>query len=264
MNYYEVLGLKKEASSSEIKKAYRNLVKKHHPDVGGSEDKFKSISEAYDTLNDSTKKKEYDIKNSIGSNSGFYDMFRTNNGDFSNMFDDVFNQRARGNDITIRVKLTLQEVFSGTIKRIDTGRSAFNVNIPKGLLEGAKLKLNGKGLEHPVNSSAPRGDVILIMNIMPDPDMIVTDGDIWMDCYLPFYDMLLGRDIEVTTKVNSVKIKVPRNSFDGKVLRIIGMGFPIYNTNKYGNMMVKLRASNVTLNEKQLEHVQKIKELENE
>jgi len=263
MNYYEVLGLKKEAAQSEIKKAYRNLVKKHHPDVGGSEDKFKKISEAYDTLNDSTKKKEYDIKNSIGSNSGFYDMFRNHNGGFSNMFDDVFNQKAKGNDITFRIKLTLEEVYSGTTRKINTGQNVFNVRIPKGIYEGAKLKLNGKGMPHPVNTGAPNGDAILIMNIMPDPEMIVTNGDIWLDYNMPFYDMLLGGDFTVTTKVNSVKIKVPKNSFDGKILRIVGMGFPIYNTNQYGNLMVKLRTSNITLNEKQLEHIKKIKELDN-
>jgi len=262
MDYYEILGVKQGATQVDIKKAYRNLVKIHHPDVGGSEDKFKSISQAYDTLNDSQKKQAYDHANSK-QHTRFDSFFNNFEGDFSNMFNDAFNQNAKGQDITIRIRLTLEEVFHGTSKYIDTGENKFNIKIPKGIHEGARLKLRGKGASHPVNSSAQRGDVILIMNIMPDHEMIVTNNDIWLDYNIPFYDMLLGGDFEVKTKVNSVRIKVPKNSFDGKILRIVGMGFPIYNTNKYGNLMVKLRASNVTLNEKQLEYVQKIKELEN-
>jgi DnaJ-class molecular chaperone len=96
---------------------------------------------------------------------------------------------------------------------------------------------------------------------MTDPNIIVTNNDIWLDYDIPFYDMLLGGDFEVNTKVNIVKVNIPKNSFEGKVLRITGMGFPIYNTNKYGNLMIKLRTSSVTLSEKQLEHVKKIKDL---
>ncbi len=262
MDYYEVLGLKSDANQSDIKKAYRNLVKVHHPDIGGSEERFKNISQAYETLSDSTKKKEYDLKNTFrsGNFDNFYNQF---GGDFSNMFDNAFNQSAKGSDITIRLGITLEEVYHGTTKRIDTGQSTFKVNIPKGIHEGAKLKLKGKGMPHPVNSSAPNGDVILIMNIMPDSEMIVTNGDIWIDYTLPFYDILLGGEFKVTTKVNSVKVKVPSNSNDGKVLRIMGMGFPIYNTNQYGNLMIKLRTSNIELTEEQLEHVKQIKKLSN-
>lgn len=262
MDYYKILGVTSDANQGDIKKAYRNLVKVHHPDVGGSEDNFKNISQAYETLSDSKKKEEYDLKSSFSSGrfDNFYNQF---GGDFSNMFDNAFNQSARGSDITIRIKLTLEEVYNGTTKRIDTGRSSFKVNIPKGIHEGAKLKLKGKGMPHPANSSAPHGDVILIMNIMADPEMIVTNGDIWVDYTLPFYDILLGGEFTIDTKVNSVKIKVPKNSYEGKILRIIGMGFPIYNTNQHGNLMIKLRASNVELSEKQLEHVRQIKELNN-
>ena len=265
MDYYKILGVKSDASKEDIKKAYRNLVKVHHPDAGGSENEFKNISQAYETLSDSKKKEEYDLKASFksrGSNN-FYHQFNRFGGDFSNMFDNAFNQSARGSDITIRIRLTLEEVYRGTTKYIDTGQSKFNINIPKGIHEGAKLKLKGKGMEHPVNSSAPRGDVILIMNIMPDPEMIVTNSDIWIDYNLPFYDMILGGEFEVSTKVNSIKIKVPKGSYDGKILRIVGMGFPIYKSNQYGNLMIKLRTFNVDLNEKQIEHVQKIKELNN-
>jgi len=266
MKYYEILNVSREATQTDIKKAYRDLVKLHHPDKGGSESKFKEISEAYGTLADPEKKQQYDFKWGGSRNnrqSGFNHSFHEFNGDFSNMFDNAFNQSARGSDITIRIKLTLEEVYYGTTKYIDTGSQQFNIKIPKGIHEGAKLKIRGKGMEHPVNSSAPNGDVTLIMNILFDPNIIVTNGDIWVDLALPFYDMLIGGSFEIKTPFNTFKINVPINSNEGKVLRIAGKGFPIYNTEDYGNLMVKLRSSNIELSKEQLEHVQHIKDLEN-
>jgi curved DNA-binding protein len=264
VNYYDALEIKKDASESEIKRSYRKLVKMHHPDKGGSESKFKEISEAYNTLSDPSKKQEYDLRFKYSKRASFESTFNNFNGDFSQMFDDAFNQSAKGRDITIRIKLTLEEVYHGTTKYIDTGSNQFNIKIPKGIHEGAKLKIKGKGLEHSLNSSAPNGDVILIMHILPDPDIIVTNGDVWVDLSLPFYDMILGGSFEVSTKIHKVKINVPKNSNPDKVLRIVGKGFPIYNTDQYGNMMVKLRSSNFDLNKEQLKHVQKIKDLKNE
>ena len=123
--------------------------------------------------------------------------------------------------------------------------------------------MRGKGRPHPVNSSAPNGDAIIIMQILLDPNLIVNGSDIWIDYTLPFYDMLLGGKFEIETPVNKVNFIVPQNSYDGKILRITGMGMPIYNNETYGNMMVKLRTASVQLNEDQLDLVKKIKDLQN-
>jgi curved DNA-binding protein len=267
VDYYKALNIDNSATQSDIKKAYRDLVKLHHPDKGGSESKFKEISEAYETLGDLEKKEQYDLKRRPFRNKrqhGFNYSFNKFDGNFSQMFDNTFDQNAKGSDITIRVRLTLDDVYHGTTKYIDTGSQQFNIRIPKGIYEGAKLKIKGKGMQHPINSSAPNGDVILIMDIMRDSSVIVTDNDIWVDLVLPFYDMLLGGSFEIKTPFNSFKINVPKNSIDGKVLRIAGKGFPIYNTDNYGNLMVKLRSSNIELSKGQMEHIQHIKDLENE
>jgi len=113
-DYYEILGLKKDATSNEIKKAYRKLAKEHHPDKGGSEDKFKEISEAYDTLSDSDKKTNYDrFGHSKGGRQG--NPF----GGFRNPFSSGFNREKQprfGNNMSLLVKLTLEEIFTGTKK----------------------------------------------------------------------------------------------------------------------------------------------------
>jgi len=263
MDPYSVLGVDNKSSQDDIKKAYRKLAKKHHPDKNNGDDvRFKEIADAYEKIGDSQKRKEYDSVNSF-STSGFSDIFSRFEGDFSNMFDNSFGQQARGNDVTIRIMLSMDEVYYGTTKYVETSNQKFNIKIPKGIYENAKLKVKGKGMPHPLNSSAPSGDAIVIVNIARDPNMIVTNGDIWLDYELPFYDLLLGGTFEINTRFNDVKIKVPKNSQENKVLRIKGMGFPIYNTDQYGNLMIKLRASKISLTEEQLEHIKKIKELNN-
>lgn len=261
MDYYQILNVDKGASPDEIKKSYRNLVKQHHPDKGGDESTFKKITEAYENLSDPHRRSKYDLRNSAPS--GWDQMFYQFNGNYSDLFNNAFNQSAKGPDVTIRLNLTLEEVYYGVTRHINTGVESFNVNIPKGINNNAKLRLKGKGRPHPINSSAPQGDAILIIQILPDANLIVNGNDIWIDYALPFYDMLLGGKFEIKTPVNKVSFSVPKNSYDSKILRISGMGMPIYNTDQYGNMMVKLRSSSVELNNDQLDLIKKIKDLQN-
>jgi len=262
MNCYKILGVNKNASQSDIKKAYRNLVKQHHPDTGGSEERFKEISVAYETLSDPQKREEHDLKSSF--NGGGFDQFYNQfGGDFSSMFNNAFNQNARGLDVRVRINITVEDVYHGTSRYINTGSNQFNIKIPKGVLDGAQLRVSGKGQPHPANSSAQPGDAIIIISILPDPDLIVTGSDIWVDAPIPFFDMILGCSYNVNTKVGKFKINVPKNSYEGKVLRISGKGMPIYNTNSHGNLMVKLRSAPIELDDKQIEYIKKIKELSN-
>jgi curved DNA-binding protein len=259
MNYYEVLGVNSNASHDEIKKAYRDLVKIHHPDKGGSEDRFKQISEAYDILGDTNKRQEYDFKQS--GDSSFRDFFVKFGGDWSGMFNQSFGQEARGLDVRISVPLTMSEVYNGCSKYIDLGGDSFNIKIPAGVLNGAKLKVNGKGDYHPINRSAPRGNAIITIQYIIDPDIIIQGHDIWTECTLSFVDLLLGTKINIKNSLYDITVNIPKNSYEGKVLRISGKGMPIYNTNEYGSLLIKLRTLPPNLNEEQLKLVEKIKEL---
>jgi molecular chaperone DnaJ len=124
-DYYEVLGLNKNATADEIKKSYRKLAKEHHPDKGGDENLFKEISEAYDVLSDDNKKTKYDQFGHIGDNRGNHDdMF---NG-FNDMFGQFFRQRQNrervGQNMTLTIKLTLEEIFEGVKKKYNYSREA--------------------------------------------------------------------------------------------------------------------------------------------
>lgn len=269
MNHYQILEVQTDATSAEIKKAYRKLVKVHHPDAGGNDDTFKQISVAYEILSDDAKRNAYDIKiglsESAYTSNSWQDFFNRayNGAGFSGAFDRTYGEAAKGPDVKVRFDLTMEEVYYGTTKYVDVGDGKFNVKIPKGIRNGAKLRIKGRGRSHPYNSSAPKGDIILIMNWLVDSDLIVNGDHIWVDLSLPFYDMLLGAEVEIQTKVNRLKINIPKNAYEGQLITISGGGMPIYNTDKYGNLMVKLIAKPVKLNKTQIELVEKIKEMSN-
>lgn len=273
MNYYETLNVSKDATQDEIKKSYRKLVKEHHPDkTGGDDTKFKQISEAYEILGDPTKRKQHDNKNSgytvygrpeqrAYNNQQWEDMFSAFGGDFTDMFNQSFGGSARGADVRVSLNITIEESYEGTRRYVDVGTGGFNINIPRGIPNGTKLKVAGRGAKHPINSGAPAGDIIITINVLPDAELIVNGSDIYVDLNLSWIDMLLGGEFEVKTKVHTVKIKVPEGSHDSKILRVVGKGMPIYNQEGYGNLMVKLRTLPINLTDDQIELLKKIKNL---
>ena len=176
MNYYETLNVSRNASQDEIKQAYRKLAKEYHPDKNPGKDtslKFQQIQEAYETLADQDKRNQYD-----NGGSSIEDLLRNwgfNGSNFSQDFDMHFggfrnNPNARGQDIRISIPITLQEIFEGTKRRINLGNESLDINIPKGAREGSKYKMAGKGQSNPYNSLAPRGDLIITINLIYDTD----------------------------------------------------------------------------------------------
>ena len=260
-DYYQILGVDQAVSPSDLKKAYRDLVKQHHPDKGGDEDRFKSISEAYEILSDPVKRRDYDVKRSMMGGNPFDEFFNRFNGDFSSMFNNAFNQSARGSDIRLTMNLDITDIYHGCVKMVNVGHDTFNVKVPAGVKNGAKLKLNGKGQPHPVNSSAPNGDLIITIQHIPNPHLIINDAEIWMDLTLNPLDLLLGTESIISNELYTITVKVPKNSYEGKILRISGKGMPIYNTSNYGNLMVKLRTTVPQLSDEQLKLIQQAKDI---
>lgn len=261
MSYYDTLGINENATQDAIKKAYRKLAKQHHPDTeSGNADKFREVSEAYENLGDELKRKKYDTARQMSNGMGadFFEQFR-NSPDFASMFDGSFGTRAKGPDMIVSIQLTLNDVYHGTERLIDTGRTKFNLKIPKGIGNGNKLKLKGRGGDHPINPNAPKGDIIVTCHVLPNTEVIVNGSDIWVDVDLPFYDLLLGTSVNINTPFYSIKVDVPKGSYNGKVLRIKGQGIPIYKSEGYGNLMVKLNVIKTELNEEQYNLIEQIK-----
>jgi curved DNA-binding protein len=273
-DYYELLGLKKGAGADEIKKAYRKLAVKYHPDKNpgdkGAEERFKEINEAYAVLSDPEKKAQYDQFGSSGFHQRFSqeDIFRNFNVD--DLFrdagfgtDDIFARifgggaggfrqargfggfgggRRRGEDQTMELAVGFMEAFTGCEKRIafrrDGTREELSVKVPAGIEPGGKLRLAGKGGEG--TGGGPAGDLYLVVTIGSHPDFVREGDDLVQERTIPFTEAALGGSLEVQTLDGTKRIKVPAGIQPGTKIRLKGLGFPRLGKSSRGDLYVTI------------------------
>ena len=246
-DYYKVLGIDKTASKDEIKRAYRKLAQKNHPDANkgdaAAEARFKDISEAYSILSNDQKRAEYDQMRKLieaggdrfyGFTPGGGENVRVNIGDlFGNgtgagVFDDLlggFGFRARGPqrgaDLESEVTLTFDQAISGATMTLESGT---RVRIPPGVKNGARIRVSGKGQAVP---GGQPGDLYVRVSVQPHPIFSSAgNGDIGLTLPVTFVEAALGAKIEVPTLDGSVTVKVPAGTSSGKTLRVRGRGAP--------------------------------------
>lgn len=274
-DYYETLGLKKGATPEEIKKAYRKLAVKYHPDKNPgdkkAEDRFKEINEAYAVLSDPQKKTQYDQFGSAGFHQRFSqeDIFRGFNAsdifrEFGLGSDDVFSRifgmgggggfrqgggfgggfgggmSRKGSDFEMELAISFQEAFAGGDKRVAftrEGRSEeISVKIPAGVDSGARLRLSGKGGTG--IGGGPAGDLYLNIVVRPDPNLAREGDDIVAPHQLPFSLACLGGSLDVQTLDGTKRIKVPAGIGTGTKIRLKGLGFPRMGKSGRGDLYV--------------------------
>jgi curved DNA-binding protein len=277
-DYYEILGVNKSASNEEIKKAYRKLAMKYHPDHTkgdkGAEEKFKKISEAYAVLSDKEKRKEYDTFGAEGFGQRFSqeDIFR--GFDFGDIFKEFgfggssfFGGRrggarqpfgsgspfgfgggqqqaqVKGSDLTYELPLTLNEVVSGAKKMVTLqhqGRAEkIDVKIPKGMVSGKKLRLPGKG--NPSPFGGPPGDLYIQAKVMNHPNYEVKGYDLYVNRDVKLSEALLGTTLSVPTLENkTLNLKIPAGTKPGTKLRMTGHGLPAMKEKKKGDLYVRI------------------------
>lgn len=275
-DYYQKLGLGRAASPDEIKKAYRSLAMKHHPDRGGDEKKFKEISEAYEILSDPEKKSMVDSgidpaaanngHNRSGSNP--FD-FHFNSGNFEDVFSQFgfhFNNRQvrRNKSININVELTLEDVLNG--KEIDAdialpGQSnkTININIPPGIDDGQQVRYQGLGDSSVPN--APPGDLFVSVRVRQHPIFQRHGDSLAVEKTISVWDAMLGVNLKIDTiDGKNLQITVPPGTAPETVLSCKGEGMPNMRSKKRGNLLIKIKIDipkNLTLDQKQL--IEKIK-----
>lgn len=263
-DYYKVLGVSKEASKDEIKKAYRKLAQKHHPDANegdpGAESRFKEISEAHAILSNDEKRAEYDQIRQFMESGGrrFYNApggggnVRVNIGDlFGNgggagadtIFDDLlggfgFRPRGpmRGQDLETEITLSFTDAVNGTTVTVPQGGK---VKIPPGVGDGARIKVAGRGGPGP--NGGPKGDLFVRVKVEPHP--IFTrgrDGDLVVNLPVTFTEAALGAKVEVPTLDGAVTVKVAAGTPNGKTLRVRGRGGPRPRGGR-GDLLVKVQ-----------------------
>lgn len=256
-DYYQTLGVKKDATKEEIRRAFRKLAAKHHPDRNqddpGAEERFKEINEAYTVLADEEKRKLYDQYGSGGSVppftggggggpqyrnvspeefAGFSDFFQSLFGGFGGArggFTSDFGTRGVGSDpfdfgsprisnVEARLDVPVVEAFHGGPTTISVGGKNLEVTLPRGVRDGAKLRLRGQ---------APSGgDLILHVRHMPSTTFKVDGDAVRVQLRVPDYLAALGGTVRVPTLDGEVDMTLPAGSSSGRVLRLRGQGWP--------------------------------------
>ena len=258
-DYYKILGVERNASEDDIKKAYRKLARKYHPDVSkeaNAKERFQEVSEAYETLRDKEKRAAYD---SLGR--GFRpgqdfrpppDWFERFGGersedlggvDLSDLFESLgaFGRatgfgRGRGGrrgpamafpgeDYEVPVRLSLEEAMRGTERtvQLDGGRT-FTARIPPGATDSQRLRLRGKG--GPGMNGGPPGDLYLLIHLEPHPLFRANGHDLDLEVPITPWEAAPGAQVEIPTMTERVTMKVPPGSKAGQRLRLAGKGLP--------------------------------------
>lgn len=265
-DYYQTLGINKNASEDEIKQAYRRMASKHHPDRGGDTQKFQEIEEAYRVLSDPGSKGNYDSggpqqhhhHGGFGGGNPFEDIFRHFGG---NPFGDIFGRHAhfgpRNRTLNAQATITLEEAFYGkellaNITLPDGVDQMLSVKIPPGIQDGTTLRLSGMGED--TVKGVPRGDIHLTVRINPHNIFTRQGDDLVTELTLPVWDAILGNTIKLKTIDNrELEITINPGTQPDQTLSIQGAGMPNMNNPRFkGRLLLKLKFSiPAELNEQQ-------------
>jgi curved DNA-binding protein len=267
-DYYQILGVNKNASGEDIKKAYRKLAMKYHPDHAGknksAEEKFKKLSEAYAVLSDKEKRQQYDTFGTTGFQQRYTqeDIFK--GFDFGNIFKEFGfgsggfghggdggmrfsfgnrpgkqRQTAKGSDLIYELELSLQEVIMGTQKTISFEHEGhlekISVKIPPGMVTGKKLRIAGKGGQSAFGG--PSGDLYIKSKLLPDPVYRVKGNDLYIDREIKMSAAILGTSISIPTPDGrELSLRIPVCTKHKTKMRLPGHGIPYLHDQSKGDI----------------------------
>ena len=267
-NYYDILGVSEDASNEQIKKAFKDIAKKEHPDRGGNEAKFKEANEAYDTLKNSQKRHDYDTMRKFGSTQGggqhpffnedifgdFFSNFGNGDMDFGGRFNftqgpgraRTFRSQQRGNrNVQVRMALSIKEAMMNNEKTINyklpSGRDEYaTVKIPAGVQHRVTFKFAGMGDDSIRN--VPRGDLMVIMSVLDSDGYTRKGNDLHTDKTIDCFQAIRGHNFNLKTLDDKIiNVKVPAGTQPGTVLAVKGRGMPVHKTvGIRGNLYVKI------------------------
>ena len=270
-DYYKVLGVGETATNEQIKKAFKDIAKKEHPDRGGNEAVFKEANEAHDTLKDSQKRHDYDSMRKFGGSrqggqgqhpffnedifGDFFSGFGNGDMDFNGKFNFQGNPNARtrtfrsgpqaNKNVQVRMALSIKEVMSNNEKTINyklpSGREEFaTVKIPAGVQHGVTFKFAGMGDDSIKN--VPRGDLMVQMSVLDSDGYTRKVNDLYTDKTINCFQAMRGHEIKLKTLEDSViTVKVPSGTQHGTLLSVKSKGMPVHRTlNIRGNLYIRI------------------------
>ena len=286
IDYYKILGIKRDATQEEIKKAYRRLAKKFHPDLNKDDpqakSRFQEINEANEVLSDPEKRRRYDEygenwKQSedfgTGSNSngnswsygfgGFGQGDRSENG-FSDFFEQLFGKGFknrginRGADIQATLQLTLQEAAVTHRQTFIVNGEKIAITVPAGIADGQRIRLQKRGKAG--IDGGERGDLYITFHILPDNRFTRVDNDLCTTAPCDIFTLLLGGEAIIPTLNGNVKTTIKPGTQPDSKLRLRGKGFPLYRQEgKNGDLIITIKATVPQLNKRQMELIEEAK-----
>ena len=272
IDYYNILGVPKDASPDDIKKAYRKLARQYHPDLNpnnkDAHKKFQQINEANEVLSDPDSRKKYDqygkdwkhadqfeqarqsgARQSGSSQSGNWQGFEESDFDengFSDFFRSMFGAREatggrhgkfRGQDINAELNLQLTDVLQTHQQTFTINGKNIRITIPAGVEDGQKIKLKGHG--EPGINGGPPGDLYITFNIINNTKFKRSGHDLYITTDIDLYTALLGGEISLDTLSGKIKVKISPETQNGSKTRIKGKGLPVYKKeSEFGDLYV--------------------------
>ncbi|QIL38780.1 J domain-containing protein [Pedobacter sp. HDW13] len=294
IDYYKVLDLKKDATTEDIKKAYRKLARRHHPDLNPNNDeankKFQQVNEANEVLSDPEKRKKYDKYGKDWQHADQLDAQQQQQrqyqsqgrgyggnsysggfggDDFSDFFSSMFggggrssrNSPFKGQDYNADLQLNLLDAYTSHKQTLTVNGKQVRITIPAGVENGQKIKLPGYGA--PGVNNGPPGDLYIKFSITDNPKFKRKGNDIYIQEEIDLYIAVLGGEKIIDTLNGKVKLKVPEGTQPDATLRLKGKGFPVYKKeNHFGDLYIKWLVKLPTgLNAEQKELFEKLSKL---
>ncbi|XRE44517.1 DnaJ-class molecular chaperone CbpA [Tenacibaculum discolor] len=272
IDYYKVLGINKKATAADIKKAYRKLARKYHPDTNPNDEeakkKFQQINEANEVLSNPENRKKYDeygenwqhaeayeeAKKQRASQSGFgrggaYQQYSSSDfdgTDFSDFFNAAFGggrssgrrtAQFRGQDFNASLQLNIRDVYTSQKQVLTVNDKKIRITIPAGVENGQTIKIKGHGGEG-INGG-PKGDLYITFDIKPDINFKRDGANLYTEQAIDLYTAVLGGEVVINTFVDKAKLKVKAGTQNGTKVRLKGKGFPKYkNEGQFGDLYV--------------------------
>jgi curved DNA-binding protein len=269
IDYYKILGVPKNATEKDIKKAYRKMARKYHPDINPNnptaEQKFKEVNEANEVLSDPEKREKYDQYGKDWQHAEEFEKARSQQSsrrssnqqyagdfggqDFSDFFETMFGGRAssgfsggrqvkfRGQDFNAELKLQLRDVYASHKQTLTVNGKNIRITIPAGIENGQTIKISGHG--GPGRNGGPNGDLFITFSIENSTPFKRDGSNLYKNVELDLYTAVLGGDLMVDTFDGKAKLKIKPETQNGTTVKLKGKGFPVYKKEgQFGDLFI--------------------------
>ncbi len=267
MDYYKLLDVPRDATTEQIRKAYRKLARKHHPDLNPNdkeaEKRFKEINEANEVLSDPESRKKYDkygdqwrhadqieeaqrqraaAGGGFAGGGGFGDFGTGQEQDLHDIFGSMFGggrgrPRFRGQDYQAELRMSLRDAARTEKQTLTVNGKQIRITIPAGVENGQTIRIKGHG--GPGMNGGPAGDLLITFAVEDDPVFKRTGSNLYLNVDLPLYTAVLGGEVTVPTLTGQAKVPVKELTQNGTVVRLKGKGFPVYKKEgSFGDLLV--------------------------